>query len=267
MAFKAPCQLRLFPPKAELAPYIRHFWMLSNPAGAAPQLDFAPCDTGTGLTFHLASKPCYLQLHTLQPLHHGHAIQLDGPHLGSQPLLVNPATDSVGIRFHPAGLFPLLQTPLANHSIATELPPQQWQRLGLPALYQQLQAAPQATQRLALLQAWLSRHLQAGPNQHRALTRGLAQLQPQLSIQDWSEISGLSLRQMERQFKSWIGLSPRQYQRILRVKQLRQLFKQQPQLDTLAAMLSCGYYDQAHGSKDFKALMGLTPSHYRQLLR
>lgn len=66
----------------------------------------------------------------------------------------------------------------------------------------------------------------------------------------------MSNRQIERGFKSILGLSPLEYQRITRFQEaLKHL--QSHSLAQVAAL--AGYYDQSHMRKDFKKMSPWTP--------
>jgi len=66
-------------------------------------------------------------------------------------------------------------------------------------------------------------------------------------------------RQLERQFKHWLNMTPVYYRRLLRVNEtLQQLRKSVP--DNLATMaIECGFSDQAHMTREFKLIAKITP--------
>ena len=69
---------------------------------------------------------------------------------------------------------------------------------------------------------------------------------------------GMSKRHLERQFKSVIGLSPKQF---LRLSQFRKAFEYvQSGVDWERCVENLNYYDQAHFINSFKEFSGLTPT-------
>ncbi len=75
-----------------------------------------------------------------------------------------------------------------------------------------------------------------------------------------------SRRYVEKLFKKNIGLTPKQYARLIRVKKASIILRQQGyrrQISSVAAALD--YYDQSHFLKDFKMVVGKTPSQYLQM--
>ena len=73
------------------------------------------------------------------------------------------------------------------------------------------------------------------------------------------EESGWSRRHFTARFTERAGLSPKTFARILRFDRAKQLLAAPagPSLSEVA--LACGYYDQAHLNRDFRAFAGCTP--------
>ena len=71
----------------------------------------------------------------------------------------------------------------------------------------------------------------------------------------------LSQRQLERKFKSNVGMTIKEYTRVLRFQfALKQLESGHRDLSQIA--LNCGHYDQAHFSREFKKFSGKGPKRY-----
>ena len=72
----------------------------------------------------------------------------------------------------------------------------------------------------------------------------------------------LCRKQFERIFAERVGISPKQYQKIIRFQFV--LFQKQQNVDLNMTELSyeSGYFDQSHFIKDFKSLCGMTPKQY-----
>jgi AraC-like DNA-binding protein len=71
------------------------------------------------------------------------------------------------------------------------------------------------------------------------------------------ETAKRSTRQIEREFKKSLGLSPKKLCRILRFKRATELLK--TNMDYAQVALECGYYDQSHMINDFKDLSHKSP--------
>ncbi len=72
----------------------------------------------------------------------------------------------------------------------------------------------------------------------------------------------ISLRQLERQFKTQVGMSPSQFIKIARFQKVLRCKLVYPAMSFAALAIECGYYDQSHFSRDFKDLSGLSPKVY-----
>jgi transcriptional regulator GlxA family with amidase domain len=71
-------------------------------------------------------------------------------------------------------------------------------------------------------------------------------------------------RTLHRKMKQNIGLSPKTYLSVLRFKKVVDRIQSGP-LNWQDILFDCGYFDQAHFSKDFKKYAGLSPEKYVQV--
>jgi AraC-like DNA-binding protein len=70
-----------------------------------------------------------------------------------------------------------------------------------------------------------------------------------------------SMRQTERMFKQHIGLTPKQFCKIVKYTQVQKLLAAKAPAETLLDVaLEAGYYDHAHLTKEFKKITRHTPS-------
>ena len=68
---------------------------------------------------------------------------------------------------------------------------------------------------------------------------------------------GWSRRHFTQRFKNELGLAPKTLARVARFQRARQQLSAGTPLGRIA--LDCGYYDQAHMNRDFRALAGRPP--------
>ena len=83
----------------------------------------------------------------------------------------------------------------------------------------------------------------------------------QLSINELSKRNFTTARQLERNFKKLIGLSPKRYSNIIRFRNALSLIKDSKQNRSLLDIaFECGYYDHSHLTNAIKRYTGLLPS-------
>ncbi|MCL4638401.1 MAG: helix-turn-helix domain-containing protein, partial [Olivibacter sp.] len=81
------------------------------------------------------------------------------------------------------------------------------------------------------------------------------------NIYDLAKRNFTTVRQLERNFKKLIGLSPKEYSNIIRFQHALSLIKDSKQNRSLLDIaFECGYYDHSHLSNDIKRNTGLSPS-------
>lgn len=87
----------------------------------------------------------------------------------------------------------------------------------------------------------------------------------ELTLEDMSFEACLSSKQLDRKFSRYVGMSPKQYLKIVRFQNVLKTKELNPEMSLTSLGFECGYYDQAHFIKDFKKITGMTPKSYFQL--
>jgi len=81
-----------------------------------------------------------------------------------------------------------------------------------------------------------------------------------IRIEDLPNLIFISKRQLEREFKSKVGISPKHYLRITRINEVVRLLDDNHTTDLSSVAYQCGYFDQAHFINDFKRITGEKPT-------
>lgn len=87
-----------------------------------------------------------------------------------------------------------------------------------------------------------------------------AHLAEDFSLLDLATAVGLSPHYMTRTFRDWVGTPPSSYRRALRVVAAQRLLRLGRPPAEVAA--DCGFYDQSHLHRHFKAVSGVTPRQF-----
>jgi AraC-like DNA-binding protein len=181
--------------------------------------------------------------------------------LSDRPILTEfvGAAGGVQIDFTPLGARRCLGLPmdeLTNRVVDLEdvLGP------GAPLLAERLQEAPGWAERFALLDAALLRRVEAGPEPAPEVAwtfRRLAEAHGRLAVGPLAAEVGWSRRHLAARWRRDVGLGPKAVARILRFERAHQLVRGGRGLADVA--YECGYADQSHLNRDFRALAGATP--------
>jgi len=131
-------------------------------------------------------------------------------------------------------------------------------------LRERLGDAAEPRERFARAAAWIDARLRRGVRADPAVAWALAEIRRHAgatSIAQVREQAGLSTNRMAAAFRAQVGVTPKQYARIIRfTRALERLYAGASSLADLA--FDAGYYDQPHMTAEFKALSGLTPGEF-----
>lgn len=115
---------------------------------------------------------------------------------------------------------------------------------------------------IALLDRWLIQKINPTLNIRRMAATITRLLQhPETSLSELSAIACLGKKQFERIFRECVGMNPKEYSRVVRF-QKTMWHMQQGQTDFSSIAYSCGYADQSHFIREFKAMSGYTPKSF-----
>lgn len=106
-----------------------------------------------------------------------------------------------------------------------------------------------------------SERIKTKTNQLQSVINDIHSTNGQISIYELSKRHFTTVRQLERNFKRLIGLSPKEYSNIIRFQNALSLIKKSKQNSSLLDIaFECGYYDHSHLSNEIKRNTGLPPS-------
>ncbi|MBV8864732.1 MAG: AraC family transcriptional regulator [Acidobacteriaceae bacterium] len=72
--------------------------------------------------------------------------------------------------------------------------------------------------------------------------------------------TGFSMRNFQRRFRDFVGISPKLYARIVRFEWVLKTKAVAPQMSWMAAAHEAGYHDQMHMIHDFQEFSGASPT-------
>jgi AraC-like DNA-binding protein len=245
-------------PPADLTPYVACYWVLEGPYHPEPELVLP--DGCMELIIHYGDR-----FRLLQP---------DGSSgLQARSVLAGEVTRSlrigpsgvigmVGVRFRPGGAYRFFPVPMQEWTdvirplelIAGRAAAEWEERVG---------AAGNHVERWHVVSTALRSRLRCQRPRREAVDQAIRQIQlasGNLSVDLLADHVGLSRRHLTRSFHHQVGLTPKLLARILRFQRAVRTAQERPNLPWAAVALDCGYFDQAHLHRDFRAFAGEAPA-------
>jgi transcriptional regulator GlxA family with amidase domain len=81
-------------------------------------------------------------------------------------------------------------------------------------------------------------------------------------VEQVGELSGWSMRTLQRRFAAELGVPPKWVLARYRLQEAALALEQDPAVDLAALAVRLGWYDQAHLTNDFRRMLGETPAQY-----
>jgi AraC-like DNA-binding protein len=251
-------------PSPLLRPYVWSYWYFrrDTPLGTYQEEYMHPTG-GFGIVFNFADV-MRLDGNLLSS-----PISLDGANTISRKMEFSGTFELLGIRFREGGAYPFFAMPLAELRNEVAILDALDRPSSLRDLYGRLVEAHSLAERISLIEQWLIRCLSQGKDRESLIPATLAALKQMvnpsvepLAMPQLAEQFAISQRQLERLYQNQVGFSPKQYTQLLRIQTARLALKKinGESITRLAADL--GFYDQSHFTREFNAVIGVTPSTY-----
>jgi AraC-like DNA-binding protein len=252
-------------PRPPLADFVELFWHCDGHA-QPPHTRERVLPTGdVQLVVSLRDDP--LRTHDTHDVERAQTYRgplLCGPHSRFSIIDTGPLASSMGVQFRPGGAYPFLGAPVGElHNL--NLPLDDLWGPAAHALRDRLLEARTPAARFRILERFLLDQIQPARARHPAVAYALNAFQavPQdRTIASVARHTGLSSRWFIAAFRAQVGLTPKLYCRLRRFQAaLTRIGRRHPP-DWAGLALACGYYDQAHFIRDFRAFSGLSPTRY-----
>lgn len=167
----------------------------------------------------------------------------------------------MGVRFRPRGAYRFLPFSLSDFTDGTVPTCDVWGHKGT-YLEDAVLAARNNTQRQQLVEDFLLRQLVNTTPRPRfeAAVKEIIRSRGQTRVFEVANGVGWSSRQLEREFRSGVGLSPKAFARIMRFQNLLRLVGEGSLREWTSLALEGGYADQPHMVREFREFSGHTPA-------
>lgn len=253
--------IREYKPSPALSPYVELFWEGHFNVSKAPFASRKVVPNGyLEIIIHLVDAHCEL----LQDASFRSSPSQTLIGLFPKPYEVH-FKDSVrvfGIRLKPEGAYPVLGMPAAEvqeHFADLEMLMGRHFR----EFTERLREKGNALEMISLSEAYLLKRLdenQAGLYYLNRAAEMIRRRKGLISMEELAEKAYISPRQLEREFKQKIGMTPKGYMRLARLNEVNRLLKNGKWRGMAALAYKSGYADQAHFIRDFKHFTGEKPT-------
>lgn len=240
------------PPTPALAHAVRWFWI--------PEWDL-PADTESRQEV-LPFPACNI---VIEPA----GITAIGPSTRASERVLTGRGWAVGALLHPAAVPAVVPKPATLRDTARTVDDPELHRT-IRAAMQDLRKPGEVRRALAVdaLTAWLAKRVaDPGPDSDGALANTLADLLSDPTITRVDQIPQRihrSIRTLQRIADRFFGLSLHSMIRRRRLQESAVRLREEPDLTMSALAAELGYSDHAHFTRDFTAVLGITPSRYRE---
>ncbi len=258
-------QMLRYRPAAPLSAFIDQFWYARGCDPDRKRQSALP--TGSvDLTFNLAADD--LQVFANAADHVGMTFDGAVVHGAQSKYFVLDARRDVhviGVHFRPgggAGLLGVNAQELTDRHIALS---DIWGERAHTLRHQLLEAPTPAAKFALLEQEFLSR-LRPRPLVHPAISfalRGMQTAPTELRIAQLQTSTGYSPRRFTTLFTDAVGLTPKLYSRINRLRSVVERVARGGEIAWADLASEYGFYDQSHLTRDFREFSGVTPGEYR----
>lgn len=256
---------RVHKPAFPLSQYVEQIWCMTSADTLSSRQRVCP-NGAMQLVIHLKEK----SLSFFEDDDERHSIRvplLAGPY--SRAFHIDPSEFSavIGIRFHPGAarmFFSVAACELHNTDIPlAELYPGEadW-------LVNELCAATGEHAQLLVVDRYLQRKLVNAAPVHPAIRYAVEQLSREgaATVRNVQSDLGLSHTYFIQLFREHVGLTPKLFHRVRRFQTLVSRIERGMPVNWAELAAACGYFDQAHLIRDFRAFAGLTPVEYSRAI-
>ena len=167
------------------------------------------------------------------------------------------------VQFKAFGAYPFLQLPM--YEIANRVVPgDQFSHHHLFNMRQQLFDGATSDDKFAVADDWLAANFDQSlsPPQSIIDIVALLQSQPAAKLKEVVESFDGTQKHLISQFKKYVGITPKQYQRVLRFNDVFVQMQGDQFLSWSDIAYRCGYSDQSHFIREFKTFSGFIPEHF-----
>lgn len=243
-------------PSLSLSQYIKYYWVLKTDE-VEPVMIQTISSGCIHLVFHRGDN-LNIQAKGLQPKNF-----IRGQFSVYGSLVSEGNIDMIAIIFHPLGLNPFIQCPMSelkNRYVDVE----DLEDIELNHLKSSISSERNVQTCIQFIELFFMKRLIDIDYNHKRVQNSISQIinQPQIEVNTLAESACLGYRQFKRIFTNHVGMSPKEYYKVIRFQRVLYLLQNNPIMEIADLTYSCGFYDPSHLVKDFREFSGCSPTQY-----
>lgn len=247
-------------PSSVLAPFVRYYWALETSVTCAVD-PYRVIPQGCIEVMFFYKSP-YLDVSTGCRLPHTIITGQQSSYFELQAL------GDIGIfsvLFKPHGAKMFFKTPL-NEVLNLSISLSDFAGTDASELEERIVLAANNSERVTIIEEFLIGRLQEKEYEEfkriNSVIDVIKERKGEVTVEQMSYISCLGPRQLGRVFQRIVGMTPKQYLKIVRFQHVLNTKQNNPSMSLTQLAFECGYYDQAHFVNDFKKITGYSPRNY-----
>lgn len=200
---------------------------------------------------------------TLKPNNTYKKVWISGMHKNYISISAHQKSEMFVIQFKSFGTYPFFQFPAENlnEKICTS---EEFFENELLTVRENILKQSTSKDKFRIAENWLSKRYDSTKIPSEELLTVIQKLQqePAAHLNEIIDHYPHTQKHLIDQFKKYVGLTPKYYQRILRFNDILQQIKQQESILWSQVAYQCGYSDQSHFIKEFKHFSGFNPKKF-----
>ena len=203
---------------------------------------------------------------TLQPNADFKEVWYSGMHKNYLSISAHPDSEMLVVQFKPQGAYPFFHQPINQYNDKV-IPAEQIFGASILNTRKAILNESKTEKKFEVIEKWLTNRFQESLIPNEALTNIVMamQEQPQVPLHQVTADFPNSHKHLIDEFKKYCGLTPKIYHRILRFNEILQLIHKKEKISWSNIAYQCGYTDQSHFIKEFKAFSGFNPQEFIKL--
>lgn len=249
-------------PSPALAPYVRYYWLLETDSPVLGTERVIPSGN-VQMLFYRGNPILFSSSHDERLV--DNQVLLSGQFIGFSDLSFTGTIKILAVIFHThaaSAFFRMPVSELCNRKVsADEAGDRELQELEDRILYE-----ADDLNCIRLVERFLLSRLNP-PKEHNlermfSAIHTINRSKGEVRISDLASSVFLSTKQFQRVFTGHVGISPKEFLRIVRFQHSLYVLQSNPGISFSQLAYECGFYDQSHLINEFKVFSGYTPKEY-----